>query len=133
VNAKDKDGETALVNAVALGQVEAVDALLKGGANLADRNKYGWNILEAAMNPLGDDLDMVRCLVENKADVNAKGHQPAIFAAVAVGHIGTIKYLIAHGADLSIKDPSTGETLREWVKQSDHAKEIEALLPPAAP
>ena len=66
-------------------------------------------------NPLGAarqrHLDIVRCLVESGADVNARNHFEAtpLYVACNHGHLSIVSYLIDKGAfiDLQCKDGST--------------------------
>jgi uncharacterized protein len=104
VNATTRDGAiTPLLLACANGNPEAVEALLKAGANPNSVNANGTTALmlaAASGNP-----DAVKVLLDHGAEVNAReiAHgQTALMFAAALNRAAVIKLLMAHGADASI-------------------------------
>lgn len=86
VNAKDKDGRTALMGASLWGHLEVVKYLIANGANANVSDNYG-----------------------NTALMNAAS---GVHFARG-GHLEIVKYLIAKGADINAKDKS-GKTALMW-------------------
>jgi ankyrin repeat protein len=115
INARDKDGENALIFATRSSgwTLDSVALLISAGANVNDANNQGQTpLMFAAMtNP----LPTVKYLLGSgaKASINArdKWGQTALINALVAPHGGarwidleTIKALIAAGADVNIKD-----------------------------
>lgn len=101
VNARDGAGETALMLAAANGGPEAVRLLLDRGADPLVRTKRNETALGFA-STAGEDLT-VRLLLERGAEVNVRnirGYSPLMLAAGSDRvPVGTVKMLLAHGAD----------------------------------
>jgi uncharacterized protein len=98
VNAKDKEGETALIEA-AYDHFEIVKTLLASGADVNARTRRGWTaLMEAAVN---DNFEIVKALLDNGADINAQdiGGDTALNWASYKGSWGVkmVKFLKAHG------------------------------------
>lgn len=76
------------------------------------------------------DLEIVRQLVRNGADVNAMadhGHFP-LYCAAGHGHVETTRYLVQRGADLDMT-LTDGKTIIEWLKQyADNDRRFKACL-----
>ncbi len=71
-------------------------------------NDYNISVLHTAC--LKDDLDTVKMLVENGAEVDAidgKGRTP-LFIACAAGNVGIVKYLFENGASITYREPNKG-------------------------
>ena len=111
VNAKDKDGYTALIWASEEGRVNVVQTLLDRGADVnAKENRYGVNALMLAS--YRGHTDVVRALLERGADINAKDLETgdtALMAASEQGHTDVVQVLLANGAEVNVKD-TNGET-----------------------
>ena len=71
IDALDKYGQTALMNAAHRGDTELVRALVQLGANLDHTAKYRLTALMLAV--ISDHADVVRLLVAAGADRNIKG------------------------------------------------------------
>lgn len=86
VNAKDEDGDTALMNA----QI---------GSKPGDIYMYSPHVP-------GPDVAMIRLLLDRGADVNAQNRwgRTALMLAVNASAPGSIKLLLARGADATLKD-----------------------------
>ena len=95
----------ALPRAVAVGDINGVNAVLKAGADANARDGQGWTALMHAAAK-GYKL-MVGPLLEAGADVNkqAADGATALFMAVAGGHTGIVELLMKAGAEISIKGP----------------------------
>lgn len=98
VNARDTNGMTAFLEAVALGDVGFAEFLLAGKANINAANNEG----ESALHLASGNTNMVTFLLANGADVNAKtcaGETPLYHATADVAEL-----LIAHGADVNVRN-----------------------------
>ena len=95
VNAKNEDGQTALMIACKKGDQDAVKILLAGQADVNATDKFGQTALMAAASK--GDLEMVSLLVRSGADINAKSE----FGLTALGMTeddDVRKWLKKHGA-----------------------------------
>jgi ankyrin repeat protein/tRNA A-37 threonylcarbamoyl transferase component Bud32 len=70
VNAKDKDGTSALIYAVKRGDVEIVKMLLERGADVNIKDQFGNSALIYAVKR--GDVKIVRMLLDREADINVK-------------------------------------------------------------
>ena len=68
-------------------------------------------------------------LLERGVDVNAKGvfGGTGLHWAAINGHKDTVEFLVAHGADLTIRDAKFGSTPEGWAIEGQH-DEIRELL-----
>jgi ankyrin repeat protein len=104
VNRKGPGGSTPLLYATLYGDAEAVQRLIKSGADPNIKNAAGATALMWAVN----DLEKTRLLIEAGADVNARsedGRTPLIIAATRYGSSQIVKLLLDHGANPSVKVP----------------------------
>lgn len=70
VHTRDKDGYTPLHRASYSGHLEAIDLLLKNGANIAAETEMGWQPLHSACK--WNQANCALRLLQNGADINAK-------------------------------------------------------------
>ena len=117
------------IYAVFLANVERVSAMLRDNPELVEeRYARGDTALHHATR--NGDLEVVKQLVSNDADVNAiadQGHFP-LYCAAGHGHVETTQYLKENGADLQAR-LSDGKTVTEWLKQyADHDGRLKATL-----
>jgi hypothetical protein len=87
-----------LLNACEKGDLEKVKLLLKEGADINTKNKYGWTPLMIACEK--DNKEMVKLLLEKGADVKAKNinGKSALVIAYYYGHQEIVKLLKSYGA-----------------------------------
>lgn len=102
-----------LFSAVAAGDLEKIKNLAAQGVNLNARNILSYTplmIAATSMNP-----DVVKALLELGArpDEQDSSGETALRRAVNEGHIDNLKLLLAHGADVNIKDNYGMSTLDE--------------------
>ena len=115
--------------------------LLEAGAdpNRADpvsevRGSTGYNYGGATLSPtqlavFSGQADLVKMLLDHKADANAPGFQQKtlLWEAVAGSRTEIAVALLAHGADANVRSDDDDTLLRTAVKQGDR-KIVEALL-----
>ncbi|MDD5454971.1 MAG: ankyrin repeat domain-containing protein [Candidatus Ratteibacteria bacterium] len=135
INTKDKiSGDTALMWAALVGRIDIVKFLIDNGADVNIKNNVGNTaLMEAALNTpvylaismvkdtnmedeiLGDTrimafqkvyADIVKLLIENGADINAKDNKgnTALMMASITGQTDTVKLLIDKGTDVNAKN-----------------------------
>jgi ankyrin repeat protein len=123
VNARDGAGETALMLAAADGRPETVRLLLDRGADPLVRTKRNETALGFA-STVGED-DTVRLLLERGAKVNVRnirGYSPLMLAAGSDAvPAGTVKMLLAHGADTGFAGDYEETALDLAAKRGDTA------------
>ncbi len=111
VNAKDRDGKTALMYASAGGRKDIVEMLLADGANVNEQDSKSARtaLMEAAQEGRSQ---IVKMLLSKSADVDAATHpyewSPLMMAAKE-GHTDVARLLLDNGANVNARD-STGTT-----------------------
>ena len=128
VNAKAKNENTPLHSAASAGQRQVVELLIAKGADVNAKNDAGQTPLDVAIGKNrkeivellvekgaiislhtfvnSGDLDMLRRLIEDGADVNAKDDygQTPLHCAVVIGHKDIVEFLLAKGAHVDAGD-----------------------------
>jgi ankyrin repeat protein len=102
VDETDRAGLSALMWAARLGAVDAMAALLDGGANVNARatNRNSWTALQHAVHRR--QVDAVRLLLDRGADPDGAVHSEALtplLMAAGDPDPSVVKALLAHGAD----------------------------------
>jgi len=74
-------------------------------------------------------LEIVKCLIDHRAEVNAKTNADytALIWSSYHGHLKTVKYLINNGADIEAKD-NDGKTALIWSSYHGHLKTVKYLI-----
>ena len=115
-----------LHEAVKNGDIDEVEKLLEGGADVNGRGVDGWTPLhEAAWY---GKIETANLLIDNGADVNAKtskGVTPANRASFW-GHTEVVKILLDRGADVNSKEKD-GTTALDIAKEEGHEDIVELL------
>jgi ankyrin repeat protein len=127
VNAKNKDGWTALMVASFNGHLEVMQALLAKGADINAKRNYGGTALITAI--AFGRLDVVQALLAKGADVNAKENygETALMRASQKGYLDVVQALLAKGADVNAKNKD-GETALMFAAANGHLDVVRALL-----
>ena len=117
VNAKTKDGTTALMESAVRGYVEIANVLIDSGADVNAQDNVGWTSLFWAA--FSRRTDTVRALLEKGANVNAKNKydDTALIHAAYAGDTDTVGVLLEKGADVNAKDDMGKTALIEAARQ----------------
>ena len=139
---------TPLIAAAENGHLDCVKILLRYKANITSRGRISfWNGTQTgskllrwygsrsttplAVAAVNGHVDVLRCLVENRADVNARmdSNLTALMIASKNGHINVVKYLIEHGANIEFQDEDGSRALHYAVcHKSDSCDVLKCLL-----
>lgn len=123
LEAKARNGDTALMIAAYKGNKEAAAALL---ARKVQVNRPGWTALHYAAAAGANDI--VRMLLERHAYIDAESPNKTtpIMMAAWEGHIWTVKLLLDEGADATLKN-ERGMTAIDFAKVGGHTDIVEGL------
>jgi len=126
VNAKNKDGWSALMVASLKGHTEIVKALLANSADVNAKDFVGTTALMLAS--FKGHTETVMVLLAKGADVNAnmKGGT-ALISASQEGHTEIVKALLANGTDVNAKD-FIGRTALMLASFNGHTDIVKILL-----
>ena len=121
------DGTTALHQAVHRNDVAAVETLIRGGADVSARTRYGITPLYLAC--VNGHAAIVDRLLVAGADPNGAlpDGETALMTAARTGDVATVKALLAHGADHSAAEPSKGQTAVMWAAAENNAAVVKLL------
>ena len=126
--------DTALVFAAAYARDRVLQLLLDKGISLNGTAKYGGTLLMMAstLPPSAErgaaQMHIITLLLDKGVKINAQAVDgtTALMLAARSGNGGVIKYLLAHGADLHLKD-KRGQTAETFASQEGR-QEIVAIL-----
>ncbi|KAI9487310.1 MAG: ankyrin repeat-containing domain protein [Benjaminiella poitrasii] len=123
---KDTSGRTHLHRWSIRGNLQAVESLLKAGANPCERDNAGYTPLHEAA--LRGKTQVVKLLLDNNADINCKGADldTPLHDATENGFPKVVQLLLEYGADTSAKNIK-GLTPLEIAIEEENA-ELETLL-----
>lgn len=104
VNARDQDGQTALMMMGDKVTNELVWDLIHAGAKVNHRDKDGDTALISAAE--SNNVDALRALIDAGAKVNAHNEngETALMIAASNGHVNNVRVLILAGADVNARD-----------------------------
>jgi len=123
LNARARNGDSALMIAAYKGRYDAVKALLDKGA---EPNQTGWAALHYAA-AVGNN-QIVQLLLDHSAYIDAESPNltTPIMMAARGGHILTVKLLLDEGADLTLKN-GAGMTALDFARAGDFRDIVEGL------
>lgn len=123
IDARSRNGDSALMMAAYKGHVEAVRALLDKGA---EPNQTGWAALHYAA-AVGNN-PIVQLLLDKSAYIDAESPNQTtpIMMAARGGHILTVKLLLDEGADVLLKN-GAGMTALDFAKAAGFNDIVEGL------
>ena len=120
--ATDPDGTTPLHWAVRANDVDAVQRLLRSGANPDAANRYGVTPLSLAATNASAPL--IQALLQ----AGAHPTNSILMTAARTGNAEVIRMLIARGADANARESSLGETALMWAAAENHLEAVRALI-----
>jgi len=127
-NIAQPDGTTALHWAARLGDVEAVQLLLKAGAHAKTANRYGATPLSlAALAGNGPVIDEILKAGEDANAAITEEGDTALMAAARTGKIDAIKAFLDHGAKVNGTNPR-GQTPLMWAASEKNAAAVKFLI-----
>ena len=99
-----------------------------GNVNAKEKEEYGFTALMRTAGEKGN-LEMVKYLVSNGADIKAKNNKDgtALMWAAKSGNIETVKYLVSNGADIKAKNNKDGTALM-WAAKSGNIETVKFLV-----
>ena len=123
LDARSRNGDTALMLAAYKGNLAAVRALLDKGA---EPNQTGWTALHYAAT-VGNN-DIVGLLLDRSAYIDAESPNQTtpIMMAARGGHILTVKLLLDEGADATLKN-GAGMTAIDFARAGEFNDIVEGL------
>ncbi|WP_327196076.1 ankyrin repeat domain-containing protein [Noviherbaspirillum sp. Root189] len=123
LEAKARNGDTALMIASFKANLPAVKALIDKGAEV---NKTGWTPLHYAAS-IGNN-DIVSLLLDKSAYIDAESPNKTtpIMMAARAGHIMTVKLLLDEGADATLKNDA-GMTAIDFAEKHEFRDIAEGL------
>jgi len=113
VNAKNNNGDTALMRASADDNFEVVKLLIEKGADVNAKDNDGYTVLMVASSKA--DLAVATLLIKKGADVNASNNaaETALMLASLNGNFDMAQLLIEKGADVNAKS-NNGKTALKY-------------------
>jgi ankyrin repeat protein len=123
LNARARNGDSALMIAAYKGKYDTVQALLDKGA---EPNQTGWAALHYAA-AVGNN-QIVQLLLDHSAYIDAESPNQTtpIMMAARGGHILTVKLLLDEGADLTLKN-GAGMTALDFARAGGFKDIVEGL------
>ena len=126
LNARGKNGTTALISYVWRDRADAIKSLLDRGADVNQQDNDGDTALHGAAQ--NGNVEMIRLLLAKGAQLNGQnkvGGTPLMWAAVW-GHEDAVQELLKAGADKSLKDED-GKTALMWAIKNNRTNVAQIL------
>ena len=126
------DGTTDLHRAISVdAPAEKVEALIKAGADVNAKNRYGVTPLSLAA--AGGDARILRLLLEagaslKAADASLSDGRTLLMLAARTGRVDAIRLLVDKGANVNAAETRTGSTALMWAAAENRAEAVRALV-----
>lgn len=129
VNEKSSYGITPLLAATAAGNAEVVEYLIANGADIKVEDDLGKNPLTYASGFENPKLLTALINQDTRAvdTVDKSGNTPILYAAKG-GCVGNVKVLLANGADVNYKNPTTGVSALATAAAENNVNLIKLLV-----
>ena len=112
VNAQDRHGNTALMYAVNMENLEIIKLLINNRADVTiQRTNDGWTPLMEATGIYNNKIEIMQLLIDSGANINVQdslGYTPLMWATLQED-LEAVKLLVNSGADISIEN-NRGDT-----------------------
>lgn len=130
IDYRDKSGKTALIHATILRNRDMVTFLLSRGADINIKVANNSSLMYAISN---QDIEMVKLLLENKADVDFENSNriTPLIKATKKWNIDILKLLLETGIDINFKN-SSGVTPLMCISNLQNKKEIDFFIEKSA-
>ena len=134
INAPMNGKYTALMMACRSQHVRLVKFLLQQGANVQVKDKDGKTALHFACELIltwkPASCDLLNCLTENGADINAlrKDNRTPLMVASSCGGVDQITFLIKRGANVHLQDKNGDTALHHAARNMNNSLEIVCAL-----
>ena len=134
LEAKDKEGRTALLWAAATGKVNLVKLVLTGrthnNANIKATNNRGKTALHLAVESKTNRLALVKTLLEHEANVHAvsDGGWTALLNAADKGYEDVASVLLDWGANVNARTLNNKMTGLHWCARNGHINVVKLFL-----
>jgi len=127
-NTVDADGTTALHHAVQRADTDTVRALIRDGANVNAKNRYGIAPLQIAA--IAGNAAIVEQLLQSGADPNTATPEgeTALMAAARTGDPSSVRMLVTRGADVNAREGWKGQTALMWAAAENNVAAMKVLL-----
>jgi len=129
INATQPDGTTALHWAAHWNDLDAVNLLLRAGANPKIANRYGATPLSEAAS--AGNAPMIEALLKAGADPKAlttADGETVLMTAARSGSADAVKILLDRGADVNARESYKGQTALMWAAAEHHPAIVKLLL-----
>lgn len=129
INARSRNGDTALMLAALQSDTDAAIALIDKGAQI---NRPGWTALHYAA--ASGNLDIIRRLLEASAFIDAESpnRTTPLMMAARSGHAEAVRLLLDEGAELGLKN-ELGLSAADFARAQGHRELADSLDSLAAP
>ena len=129
INARKKNNVTALMAACATGNVDAIDVLLKAGADPDIMDDAGYTCLQYAVYE-SCSTEVLEAIIDHGVNVNAtkKKCATALMAACQNGDVDAIDVLMKAGADPNIRDDAGDTCLHYAVEGACSIQDFQSFV-----
>jgi len=122
--------ELIFMDAAQYGKKQLVERFIQAGINVNIKNEFGEPVLSIAI-PTRSAIEIIKLLLAHEADINARYEQfynsTPLMLAIEAHRPEVIKFLIDHGADVTLKNID-GKTALHLIAQSNQSDIAQMLI-----